>query len=313
MRRSFLEGAHPFVQVVFLVFLMLTTFLILTFLGMLLAIPLFGLKFEMVLQLLQTPPGNDNLALLKYVQFLQVLSLFLVPSILFILLSGKRVKEYLGLSRAVPGRAVAWTVLLVLALMPVNNFLSAWNAHLHLPEVLAPLERMIREMEKNADLLTKAFLRMDSWWDYGVNMLLIAVMAAIAEELTFRGVLQPIFIRWTKNPHAGVFIAGAVFSFFHFQFLGFFPRWLLGIILGYLYLWSDTLKLPVLMHFLNNGVAVSAYWFLRAQQVKYLDQIGTGEPELPHPSNPFLLSGIGVVIVSLYFIRRSLMRKSSPK
>ena len=66
-------------------------------------------------------------------------------------------------------------------------------------------------------------------------MLVIAVIPAIGEETLFRGVLQRNLTIWTKNPHVGIWLAAALFSAIHVQFLGFFPRMLLGALFGYLY------------------------------------------------------------------------------
>jgi len=92
-------------------------------------------------------------------------------------------------------------------------------------------------------------------------MLIVAVVPAVGEELLFRGVLQKIMIAWTKNPHFGVWITAFLFSALHLQFFGFFPRMLLGALFGYLFLWSKSLWLPILGHFINNGTVVLASYF----------------------------------------------------
>ncbi len=304
MRNSFLEDAHPFLQLVFLVFLMLVVFLIFSFAGLLLAMPLYGLGMADVLRLMQSPPGESNIGLLKYLQCVQTLSLFLVPSVLFIRLSGERVTSWVGWRRTVGWRVLLMSVVLVVALMPVNNFLSSWNSRLHLPEGMAALERMMRMLEENAARLTKAFMTMHSWKDYAVNLFIVGMLAAVGEEMTFRGVIQPVLIRWTGSRHAGVILAGAVFSFFHFQFFGFIPRWLLGVVLGYLFLWSGTLKLSILVHFLNNALAVTAYWLLTPEKVEEgLDRIGAGYPD-GGGADPYLFAGIMVAALAMWMIRK---------
>ena len=85
---------------------------------------------------------------------------------------------------------------------------------------------------------------------------MIAIIPAIGEELLFRGVIQRLFINWTKNAHWGILITSILFSALHMQFFGFFPRMMLGILFGYLFLWSGSLWLPILCHFINNGSAV---------------------------------------------------------
>lgn len=89
------------------------------------------------------------------------------------------------------------------------------------------------------------------------NILLIAVMTAIAEEMFFRGALQSLFQKWTKNIHLAVWITAFVFSAMHFQFFGFFPRLLLGAVLGYLFAYSANLWLPILFHATNNAAVLT--------------------------------------------------------
>jgi membrane protease YdiL (CAAX protease family) len=90
---------------------------------------------------------------------------------------------------------------------------------------------------------------------------MIGIIPAIGEELLFRGVIQRIFTEWTKNIHWGIWISAILFSALHLQFYGFVPRAILGAIFGYLLVWSGNLWLPVLAHFINNTVAVIAYYF----------------------------------------------------
>ena len=38
-----------------------------------------------------------------------------------------------------------------------------------------------------------------------------------------------------------------------FHFSGMIPRFILGILLGYMFYWSGSLWLPILAHFVNNA------------------------------------------------------------
>ena len=93
-----------------------------------------------------------------------------------------------------------------------------------------------------------------------INTLLIGVMPAISEELLFRGVIQRQLGRLLHNDHAQVWITAAIFSAIHFQFQGFLPRLLLGVLLGYMLVWSRSLWVPVAVHAFNNGMQVLALY-----------------------------------------------------
>ena len=70
---------------------------------------------------------------------------------------------------------------------------------------------------------------------FGVVILLsVAALPGIFEELSFRGVLQPLLIRATGSAFWGIALTAIVFSAIHFQFYGFLPRVLLGALFGWL-------------------------------------------------------------------------------
>src|SRR5207344_1198984 len=89
-----------------------------------------------------------------------------------------------------------------------------------------------------------------------INLFIIAFLPALGEELFFRGMMQKLFSQLTKNNHLAIIITSIIFSAIHLQFYGFLPRMVLGIFLGYLLVWSGSLWLPILAHFVNNASAV---------------------------------------------------------
>lgn len=93
-----------------------------------------------------------------------------------------------------------------------------------------------------------------TWYSLILNLFLAGVLAPLVEETLFRGVifgsLQAYFGKWT----AAVISAG-IFSALHFQAYGFFPRFVLGIVLVYLYDKYKSLYPSVGLHALNNILA----------------------------------------------------------
>ena len=139
---------------------------------------------------------------------------------------------------------------------PLIDTLNTWNQGLQLPESMHAIEQWMILNEKMADSLTQRMLQVHNWGGFVMNILVIAVLAGIGEELIFRGVLQKIFTEWTKNIHAGILITAFIFSAIHFQFFGFVPRFVLGCLLGYLFVWGKSLWIPILAHTLNNSLVV---------------------------------------------------------
>src|SRR5690606_9694418 len=109
-----------------------------------------------------------------------------------------------------------------------------------------------------------------------INLLMIAIIPAIGEELLFRGGIQNIFYKWFKNPHIAIWAAAILFSAIHVQFYGFIPRMLLWALFGYLLVWGKSIWYPIIGHFINNGSAVVTA-FIYQQQGKSIDELDKGD------------------------------------
>ena len=87
--------------------------------------------------------------------------------------------------------------------------------------------------------------------------LTMAVIPAITEEFFFRGLLQDTLQR--VLPHKRwlpIILSAGIFALFHGAIVGFPSRMLLGMMLGYLAVDSRNLRLPILLHVLNNTLAL---------------------------------------------------------
>lgn len=152
---------------------------------------------------------------------------------------------------------LALGVMAIISISPLIDVLSTWNQGLQLPKSLRSIEDWMINTEKAAEVATNTLLNTDSWGGFVMNIIIIAIMAGIGEELMFRGVIQKILIGWTKNIHLGILYTAIIFSAIHFQFYGFVPRMILGMVLGYLYIWSKSLWVPVIAHAINNALTVT--------------------------------------------------------
>lgn len=229
-------------------------------------------------------PDRQSVAHLKAVQVMQTLSMFLLPSFIVAYLWSEQPVAWLHLDRLVSWKEVVWGLCFILIAAPGINLLADLNSHWGLPAFLEPIEAMMKQMEVNAALLTEKFLQMDSLWALLVNLLVMALLPALSEELCFRGVMTNLFYgnnETTKNNkmHIAIWVVAVLFSAMHMQFDGFVPRMLLGAVFGYALWWSGSLWLPIWMHFVNNSLAViSAYMEQRGViDADVTDQLGTGD------------------------------------
>jgi len=117
-----------------------------------------------------------------------------------------------------------------------------------------------------------AMTNMRTIGDLILAIVAIAVVPAIVEELYFRATLQKIITDWSGKPLLAVVITAILFSAFHFSYFGFLSRMSLGIVLGLIYYYTKTIWLPILMHFVNNAIGVSALYAVR-NNPKKIDQV----------------------------------------
>jgi membrane protease YdiL (CAAX protease family) len=217
---------------------------------------IFGVDLATVTENLLTGTGNKNIGFVRYLLISQSLSFFIIPAI-FILNLLKPVNQKGFMIFKIPMiYEVALVILLAFCIIPITSFMGQLNSGIHLPEWLSGLEKWMIEQEDNADSLIGKLILSDTFWLMLLNLIMIAVLPAIGEELIFRGVFQKIFYRFFRSGHPAIWITSFLFSALHFQFFGFIPRFILGLVFGYLFFWSGTLWFPVIAHFINNAVAV---------------------------------------------------------
>ena len=166
---------------------------------------------------------------------------------------GYRWAEYFNPRRLGAGWWLLAAALLVVVVLPLMSVVIAWNAGAHFPAALHGFEVWARASEDRAAVLTKFLTQFTSSARFVVAVLVIALVPAVAEELVFRGVIQKNLVRWF-SPHVGVWLGAAIFSAVHLQFFGFVPRFVLGLMLGYLYLWSGNILVSMAAHFTQNAL-----------------------------------------------------------
>lgn len=193
-------------------------------------------------------------------QSLLSLSLFGIPALIFGYLSHERPFQYLGFRSPQPPSMWFYSILLLLMAVPMVVWVSRLNHHLHLPASLSAVEKAIREAEAKTSGSLKQMLQMRSPGEMLLMVGVLALVPAVVEELFFRSVLQRIFIYVTRRPWTGIVLTAILFSAIHGQFLGFFPRVFLGILLGAIYWFSGSIWPCILVHFLNNAVQVMAVY-----------------------------------------------------
>ncbi|MGI4020119.1 MAG: CPBP family intramembrane glutamic endopeptidase [Janthinobacterium lividum] len=223
--------------------------------------------FSNIMQLSADMPASA-LNSLKFMQMGSSVFGFLIPAIFFAKVIVRQPKTYLKANWRFPLVLLLVVFFIMLIASPMMEMLINLNQKMVLPQALKGLERWMRNMEDTAGEQTEILLKMKSPLSFLVNLLMIAILPAVAEEFLFRGCFQQIFIGWTKSIHWGVWLSAALFSAIHFQFFGFLPRMLLGVFFGYFAAWSGSIWPGVLGHFLNNGTALIVSYLYQLKKIK---------------------------------------------
>lgn len=193
---------------------------------------------------------------MRMAMMLQSIGLFLLPALFFSNLCHGDFKKYLKIDSKYNSTLLVLSILLIIVIQPVIYSISYYNQQMILPEALSSIESWMREAENNAEKSLNLLFSDKSAIGLIFNLLVLAIVAGLAEELFFRGCLQQIIQKIFTNKHIAIWLSAFIFSAIHMQFYGFIPRLLLGALLGYLFIWAGSIWIPVIVHTLHNALNI---------------------------------------------------------
>jgi membrane protease YdiL (CAAX protease family) len=267
MMKTPVNQMSPGLQFLLFVAVFVVIFTIGNLLGLAIIAVMYGLN--LVMEIAQLNFSNPQTIPALYI--LQIVTttipIFLAP-VVFGYWVVKAPAEYIRPTIRIPWVLFIVAFFVMLVSSPLIEFLSNLNQQMVLPKWLSGLERWMKGSEESARRITNAILNMQTLWDCIKNILLIGLLTAIAEEFLFRGGMQTILQKWTKNTHVAIWVTAAIFSAFHMEFYGFLPRMSLGGLFGYFVVWSGSIWPAVWGHFLNNGSAVLITYLYQKKYIK---------------------------------------------
>lgn len=185
---------------------------------------------------------------------------FGLPSIAVAYFSDGRVIKNMGFNSIKSIEQIALVIMIAFVGLILSGALGDLNEKIPLPATFKFRAQQLEDQYKKALF---AMTQMKSFADLFFAIIAVAVVPAIVEELYFRASLQKILMDWTGKPFAAIIVTAIIFSVFHFSYFGFLSRMSLGIVLGCIYFFTKTIWLPILMHFINNAIGVTALYFFR--------------------------------------------------
>lgn len=303
-----LEGKSFAQKFLFLLFIIAICFLISILLGIGIAIPFFGLDSVMKMNQPDLFTDPKGVGLMKFFQAINQIGIFVMPAFIFGYLVNRRPLSYLHFDRHLSFSILVLSLILIIVSIPFVNLLVEFNEQLRLPRFLSNVEKWMRNAEDQAKFLTDIFLKVDTMRGLLVNLFIVAFLASMGEELLFRGVILRLFRELFGNVHLAVILSAVLFSALHMQFYGFLPRTLLGILFGYMFIWSGSLWIPIILHFVFNGISVVAAYLYETGYIQTdFDSLGSNQNSLVIAGSFILSSGL------IYLLFRLRKRESMPQ
>lgn len=263
---------------------------------------IFGLVFSSVLGIFISMMRGGDIMEITNLQITQVCNQvlgFLLPPLLYVMLVHEKPFNYLGCNEL-----PKWSLLGIVAMftvLPFNAWVAEWNENIVFPESMAALEAKLKALHEMYESTSEMLMNGSN---LAVGIIIFGLLAAVSEEFLFRSVIQKAFVKLFKNAHVGIIVTAIVFSAFHSDFYGFFPRVILGLMLGYMFWLSGSIWASIIMHFVNNSTIVMLY---------YLNKVGTIEIDIEKfgtTDSAFLIILSLMVTVAIFIICNRLKNKT---
>jgi membrane protease YdiL (CAAX protease family) len=229
-------------------------------------------------------PENINSA--RLMQMFGTLLLMFLPALVFAKIVDGKPLDYLGLKNKFNLPQLGLVIAIAIAALFLSGGLGELNKLIPIPH---KWEIKFKAMEDTYAEQVMIIGNMKTFGDYVISLIMIAILPALFEEILFRGALQKLFVNWLQNPHVSIFITSFLFSAVHASYYGFLPRMGLGVLLGYLYYYSKSIWLNITMHFINNGIAITALYIAT--------QKGQSAKDVMDESYPLWVGGIALIAV----------------
>ena len=206
---------------------------------------------------------------------MQNVLVFIIPAMLVVRQSCPKPWHVMGLDVAPDWRALLLVAVAYVVSIPVLNYTVHLNEAMHLPSSLSWLEQMMRASEDAAQAVTRQLLENSTLPAMLLAVFAVGVMAGVGEEFFFRGAMLGMWRQNGSREHLSVWVVAIVFSAIHLQFYGFVPRMLIGVWLGYLFVWTRSLWVPIAAHALNNSMVVIFSWLTDTHRMTLdIDHVG---------------------------------------
>ncbi len=196
---------------------------------------------------------------IRILQLVSTFFIFFIPAVLAAMILSRKPFRFLGFNMYFSLRQLGMVILIMGVALPLVGALSEINKMVPVP---ASWEATFRKLEETYEKQVKVLAHITGWGEYIISMIIMALAPAIFEETLFRGGMQNILQKLSRNPWISIGFTSIVFSLIHFSYYGFLPRVALGVILGLIFYYSQSIWLSIFAHFFNNAIVVTEMFYL---------------------------------------------------
>jgi len=211
----------------------------------------------------------------RIMQMVSVLVMFFIPALVTARLMSRTPFKQLGFKEGFNLKQFLTVIAITLVCFPLVGALGELNQAIPLTKAL---ETYFKKLEDSYNTQVEALAAMHSVGEFIFSLIVMALFPALFEETLFRGSLQQILVAWFKKPTAAIIITSIIFSAVHFSYYGFLPRFALGMVLGFIFYYSKSIWLNMVLHFLNNAFAISYMYYLYVNGKPVRDAVDESAP-----------------------------------
>lgn len=238
---------------------LIIVFLLFQFGGGLLTLSIFGFDLN-----------NANMNLLRLLTIGSQILFILFPAILFSKLVFEDVTSIIRFKIPNPKEVGLFTVGMIILVPLLQDYLHIQNYIIAELSKSFSLVQAIKDFLDSLDkLVAESYLQMltaNNIIEYILVILTVSVTPAICEEFFFRGFVQKSF-EFKQKPFIAILLTSLFFGFYHFNPYGLIPLIALGMFLGYSVFKSNSIIIPVILHFLNNFIAIIAFFVFGKEEL----------------------------------------------
>ncbi len=178
---------------------------------------------------------------------------------------------YLDVSAVIRTRVPSWREFVlfgigIIILTPLlQYFITVQNYLIEIWAESSPFIHSIKSsLDSLNDLVEKTYgdlLTAHNFYEAFLVILVVAVVPALCEETMFRGFIQKSF-ELKIRPFWAALITAIFFGIYHFNPYGMIPLIVLGFYFGFAAYKSNSILVPMSLHFTNNFIAIMVYFLI---------------------------------------------------